>query len=162
MSDVFTTLDILITGLKKRRDTIKRIFDYTREQEMLLKTNDSFDLRKFNNILQNKQVHINILQELDAGFQPAYERIRTRLEKNTSLYAEQIKQMQDLIREIGELGLEIQVLEERNNRQFKEVTGNIKADVKSFRTNKKSVTNYYKNYNKQQESVRDRFFDSQK
>ncbi len=70
--------------------------------------------------------------------------------------------MQEKIKLIGDLNISIQVLEEQNYNKFKAISGTLKNEVKAFRTNKKTVTNYYSNYNKQQESVRKNLYDSKK
>lgn len=162
MSDVTTTLDILITGLKKKKNNLVEIVDYTKQQDALLKDKEHFDLRKFNNIIKNKQFRIDAVLQVDQGFEPTYERVRRYLEHSPELYRDQINQMQQLIKEIGELNVEIRVQEERNNDRFNVVSKGMRDEVKTFRTNKKAVTNYYKTYNKQQASVRDPFFDSKK
>ncbi len=162
MNDVTTTLDILITGLKKKKKNLLEIIDYTKQQDALLKDKEHLDLRRFNNIIKNKQFRIDAILQVDQGFEPTYERIRHYLERSPELYRNQINQMQQLIKEIGALNVEIRVQEERNNERFKVVSKGMRDEVKSFRTNKKAVTNYYKTYNKQQASIRDSFFDSKK
>lgn len=123
---------------------------------------EDFDMKTFNNIMKNKQFRIDTVKQIDDGFRPGYERVRVHLEKNPDLYREYISQMQDLIKEIGDLNISIQVLEEKNHTRFKVVTAGKKKEVKSFRKNKKTVTGYYNNFNKQQESVRQNLYDSKK
>ncbi len=161
MSDVITTINVLIDGLKKKKKSLFEIYEYTLAQEKLLKEED-FDMKTFNNIMKNKQFRIDTVKQIDDGFRPGYERVRVHLEKNPELYREYIKEMQDLIKEIGDLNISIQVLEEKNHTRFKVVTAGKKNEVKSFRKNKKTVTGYYNNYNKQQESVRQNLYDSKK
>ena len=161
MSDVITTISLLMDGLEKKKKSLSEILDYTKSQEELLNAQD-FDLKTFNNIMKNKQFRIDTVKQIDDGFQPGYERIRTHLEKNPDLYKEYINNMKDLIKVIGELNISIQVLEEKNHNQFKIVTSDLKGEVKNFRKNKKSVSNYYSNYNKQHETVRKNLYDSKK
>jgi len=161
MNDVITTLTLLTEGLEKKKVKLAEIYDYTLAQDELLKA-DEFDLKSFNNIIKNKQFRIDTVVQIDEGFQPTYERVRTFLEKNPDIYREYIEAMKRSIKEIGELSIQIQVLEEKNYNRFKVVSSLMKDEVKTFRTNKKAVTNYYETYNKQQGSVRDNFFDSKK
>lgn len=161
MNDVITTLNLLIEGLDKKKTKLIEIFDYTKAQEELLKE-EEFDLKSFNNIIKNKQFRIDTVIQIDEGFQPAYERVKVFLEKNPEIYRTYIESMKVSIREIGELGIQIQVLEEKNYNRFKVVSNLMKEEVKTFRTNKKAVTNYYETYNKQQGTFRDNFFDSKK
>jgi hypothetical protein len=161
MNDVITTLNLLTEGLDKKKAKLVEIFDYTKAQEELLKEED-FDLKSFNNIIKNKQFRIDTVIQIDDGFQPTYERVQAFLEKNPEIYRTYIESMKSSIREISELGIQIQVLEEKNYNRFKVVSSLLKEEVKAFRTNKKAVTNYYETYNKQQGTLRDNFFDSKK
>lgn len=161
MNDVITLLNILTDGLEKKKEKLKEIYDYTKNQDQLLQT-EPFDMKGFNNIIKNKQFRIDTIIQIDEGFQPAYERVRAFLDKNPEIYRSYIESMKSLIKEIGELGILIQALEEKNYNRFKVVSSLMKEEVKTFRTNKKAVTNYYETYNKQQGTVRDNFFDSKK
>ncbi len=161
MGDVIATLTLLIDGLDKKRKSLEEISEYTKAQEKILKSDD-FDLKTFNNIMKNKQFRIDTIKQIDEGFQPTYERIRSYIEKTPELYRELINIMQEKIKLIGDLNISIQVLEEQNYNKFKAISGTLKNEVKAFRTNKKTVTNYYSNYNKQQESVRKNLYDSKK
>lgn len=161
MNDVITTLNLLTESLQKKKEKLVEIFNYTKKQDELLKE-DLFDLKSFNNIIKNKQFRIDTVIQIDEGFQPTYERIRVFLEKNPEIYREYIESMKASIKDIGELGIQIQALEEKNYNRFKVASNLMKDEVKSFRTNKKAVTNYYETYNKQQVTLRDNFFDSKK
>jgi len=161
MSDVMTTLSLLTEGLEKKKKSLGEILEYTKSQEKLLKE-EVFDLKTFNNIMKNKQFRIDNVKQIDDGFRPSYERVRGHIEKTPELYRDQINQMKNSIKLIGDLNVEIQVLEEKNFNRYKVIAGTLKEDVKTFRTNKKTVNNYYQNYNKQHESVRENFFDSKK
>lgn len=161
MNDVITLLNILTDGLEKKKSKLTEIYDYTKNQDLLLQT-EPFDMKGFNNIIKNKQFRIDTVIQIDEGFQPTYERVSGFLEKNPEIYRDYIELMKTLIKEIGELGIQIQVLEEKNYNRFKVISKLMKEEVKTFRTNKKAVTNYYDTYNKQQGTVRDNFFDSKK
>jgi len=161
LSDVITTLDILIDGLSKKKKAMVEILEYTKAQEKLL-AEDDVNLKTFNNVMKNKQFRIDAIKQIDDGFEPTYERIRGHLENNSDLYRNYINQMKELIKEIGDISIKIQVLEQQNHSRFLNVTKGLKGDVKNFRTSKKAVTSYYDTYNKQQESVRKNFYDRKK
>ena len=161
MSDVMTTLSLLTEGLEKKKKNLGEILEYTKAQEKLLKEKE-FNMKVFNNTMKNKQFRIDNVKQIDDGFKPTYERIRGHMEKTPQLYSQQIKVMKEHIKVIGDLNVQIQVLEEKNYNKFKVISATLKDEVKTFRTSKKTVNNYYKNYNKQQESVRENFFDSRK
>jgi len=161
VQEVIATLELLIQGLSTKRKRLQSIHELTKAQQALL-VQETFDMKSFNKLLKKKQEDINQVVQIDEGFAETYKRIQKQIMKHPKMYAEYIRSMQSELKIISDLSIEITVLEERNNLKFKEVSKGMKEYIRSFRTNKKSVTNYYKNYNKQQESVRDRFFDSQK
>jgi len=161
VQEVITTLELLNHGLLSKKKSLEALLIYTKEQQQLL-AEELFDMKAFNTLIKKKQQDINNIVQIDDGFAQSYKRIRNQVEKHPAMYADYIRLIQENLKEISELSTEISVLEEKNNMTFKNVSKKTKEYIRSFRTNKKSVVNYYKNYNKQQESVRDRFFDSQK
>lgn len=161
MSEVITTLTLLIEGLDKKKKALQEIVEYTKAQEKLLKE-DELNMKTFNNIMKNKQYRIDKVKKIDEGFQPSYERIRVKLEKNPELYREYINAMKERIKVIGDLNVSVQVLEEQNHVKFLAKSKGIKNEVKTFRTSKKAVAGYYNNFTKQQEAGRKNFYDAKK
>lgn len=161
MYNVKINLQILIESLVKKIGYMQEINQYTKEQERLLKE-EEVNYKQFNNIMQNKQVRIDKIVELDDGFEPAYERVRGALNTQPKLYKEEISKMKELIKEISDLGVEIQVLERRNKMQFDTKTISSKNKVKTYRRNKTAVTNYYDSIKKQNKDDNSYFFDSKK
>ncbi len=161
VSNVITTLELLVDGLKSKEQNLQDVLRYTKEQSSML-TPQSMDIKTFNNIIRNKQIRINQIQSVDDGFQQECERIQLTVEKNPELYRDYIEQMKAYIKSISDLGVEISVIEHRNNDAFKKVMANMKEDVRSFRTNKKAAVNYYSTYQKQQKTMHNGFFDSKK
>ena len=161
MQEVITTLEILDQGLISKKKSLESILMYTEKQQNIL-FEEMFDMKAFNTLIKKKQVDINKINQIDDGFIESYKRIQKYIEKHPEMYRKYTQSMQKSLKEISDLSIAITVLEEKNNIKFKDVSKNTKEYIRSFRANKKTVTNYYKNYNKQHESVRDRFFDSQK
>lgn len=161
MGEVQTNLQILIEALEKKINYMQEINHYTKEQERLLKE-DEVNYKLFNNIMDNKQVRIDKIAELDAGFKPTFGRIQGVLNTQPEIYKEEIIRMKELIKVIGDIGVDIQVLERRNKVQFDSKAGRTKNKVKTYRKNKKAATNYYDNIKKQNKSGNSYFFDSKK
>lgn len=161
MSQIQTNLSILIDALKLKKHYLIEIKEYSEHQAKVLAA-DEFDEDMFKNIMDNKQIRIDRIVEIDDGFPVSYERVRNALAAQPTLYKEQVNQMQLLIKEIGTLAIEIQVIEQRNKNRFDQVSQNSKTKVKEFRTNKKAATNYYNSLNKQTNSDGSHFFDSKK
>lgn len=161
MSHVNTQLDILINSLNKKISYLEDILKRTKEQSSLL-DKDELDLRVFNNIMNNKQNRIDKIFEIDNGFQEMFNKVKGYLNTNGELYKEQIKLMKEYILKIGELGVEIKVLESKNKTKFQLITNGKKSKVKEYRNNKNVVSNYHSNINNQNNATQSHFFDSKK
>lgn len=161
MSDIIVQIDLMVESLEKKKFFLEEILRYTKEQATLL-TEEELDLRSFNNIMKNKQIHIEKLLQLDQGFESLFERIRTTITKHPDIYKEAINRMQVLIKETTDLGVEVQVQEQRNKLKFDAKSKNVKGEVKAFRNHRSAMQKYQNNYNKQQKADSPHFFDSKK
>lgn len=146
MSDINTYLNILLDSLNKKSDVLKKIYDVTRKQSDYVNNNE-FDLEEFNKFMAEKQQYIDTIEILDSGFQSTFNRISKELEGNINLYRDKIKLLKDKITSVSEIGIDIQVLEEKNKVLIEEHFNNKKREIKTFKKSKKTATNYYKNMN---------------
>lgn len=145
MEEVLITLDILMNSLEQKKKLLLEIKDYTKKQsELLLKEELNYDL--FNNIIENKQVRIDAVVDIDAGFIPTYERIGERLKNNKSLYADEINGFKKLIAEINDIQIAIKVGEERNKKMFSDKVASMQSGAKIYR-NRNEALKKYKGYN---------------
>lgn len=161
MSDMVIQMDLMIESLKKKKRLLEEIDGYTKKQADLLSQAD-LDLKSFNNIMKNKQVRIDKLIQLDEGFAALYERIKTTLKNQPEIYKEAVLTMQQLIKDTTDLGVKIQVQEERNKVNFEQKSKGYKGEVKAFRNHKNAMAKYQKSYNTQQKADDPHFFDSKK
>lgn len=154
-------MELLVDTLNKKKQLLTEILKYTNDQKGLLAVED-FDLRGFKNIMSNKQVRIDLLNQLDDGFQATFERVRHVLSQHPDIYRDAIASMKTLIKEVNDLGIAIQVQEERNKRNFEAKSTGMKSEVKSFRAHKSAMKKYQSSYNNQQKADAPHFFDSKK
>ena len=161
MGDMHVQVDILLDALERKKALLEEILEFTKEQSDLLAKED-LNTSSFNNIMSNKQVRIDKLIQIDEGFESAFDRIKSTLKSQPSLYKEAIGKMKQHITDVSDLGVEIQVTEMRNKQRFDLKSQNIKGDVKNFRNQKSAVSSYHNNYNKQKKADQPHFFDSKK
>ena len=154
-------MDLLVDTLAKKKQLLTDIKKYTDDQKGILSKED-FDLRAFNNIMSNKQVRIELLSKLDDGFGVTFERVRHVLSTQPDIYKESILTMKRLIKEVNDLGVDIQVQEERNRTNFNSKTKGMKTEVKKLRTHKTAMKKYQNTYNAQKKADAPHFFDSKK
>lgn len=161
MSEVGVQVKILVDTLEKKKQLLTEIDNYTKEQANILSAPD-LDLRAFNNIMSNKQVRIDLLMRIDDGFEATFDRVKTVLTTQPGIYKEAILKMKTLIKEVNDLGVSIQVQEQRNKLTFDTKTKSMKSEVKNFRNHKSAMNVYQNNYAKMKKADQPQFFDSKK
>jgi len=161
MSDVRVQVVIMVDTLRKKKQLLVEIKKYTDEQKGLLAC-EIFDAIAFKNLMNNKQIRIDLLGKLDAGFESTFERVKHVLMTQPDIYGSEIAQMKSLIKEVNDLGIDIQVQEERNKTNFGAKAKGMKTEVKSFRNHKTAMKKYQNTYNSQKKADAPHFFDSKK
>lgn len=85
------------------------------------------------------------LEQLDTGFESLYDKVKEELESNRDIHKEQIRQMQELIRALTELNMQIQATEARNKEKATAKFAYIRQQAKEIRSSQKIVKEYYNN-----------------
>ena len=94
-------LQMMIESLVMKRDILKEISELNISQaEMAAVNNATFDDQKFYSSIERKGELIDKLMELDNGFDSLFQRVKDSIGNNKALYSEQIKTMQQLIRDL--------------------------------------------------------------
>lgn len=117
MSDSRNFIQILIDTLQKQVEVLKEILEITQEQSVIAQDSE-FDEIMLEKSLNKKEVLIARLNELDDGFTSVYGRVRNEVKDRQELYKDELRQMQELIKECTDLGVNIRVLEERNREKL--------------------------------------------
>ena len=115
-----------------------------REQNQILKDENATPDQFEDNVSQ-KQELIDRLTTLDNGFQQLYNRVKVALDTNRAMYADEIRKMQMLIRDITDLSATIQAQEKRNRDVAAQKFSNIRGKAKEVRKSQKAVNTYYRN-----------------
>ncbi len=161
MGEINTQVMLLVDTLKKKKQILEELKKYTDTQKELLLKED-LDTKAFNNIMRNKQVRIDLLNKIDDGFQVTFERVKNILTTQPDIYKDAIVSMKGLIKEVSDLGVEIQVQEERNRLNFEAKSSKSKAEVKKFRNHRTVMKKYRNTYLHQNKVDGPHFFDSKK
>lgn len=146
MSNINTYLNILTDSLDEKSDVLKKIYEVTKRQNEYVNTS-KIDLEEFDIYITEKQQYIDRLDILDSGFQSTFDRISDELKQNINLYKDKLRILKNKITIASEIGIKIQVLEEKNKIIMEEYFRNRKREIKKFKKSKKTATNYYKNMN---------------
>lgn len=140
-------VQILVETLEKKKAVLAELIQLNAEQADIIKA-DSFDSAAFDENVNKKAEQIEILQKLDLGFDANFQQCKEELLNHKELYAEQIKRMQQLIRETIDQGSEVYTGEHRNKQAIEVQFKNQRGQIKGNRTNSKAAYDYYRMMNK--------------
>lgn len=135
---------ILEQDLKKKNLILDKIIIANQKQRDALE-DPNLDPDDFDKIVEEKAGLIEQLDQLDAGFEQVYNRVRDELQENKEAYKEDIALMQKLIRELTEKSATIQTQEMRNKDLMTQKFSAIKKQVREIRSSQKIVNQYYRN-----------------
>lgn len=141
-------LEIMLQSLKKKAKVLERIIELNKQQRILL-DDPNLPPEAFERNLADKESAINSLNELDAGFEELYNRVKEALQDNKEQYAEQIHSMQQMIKELTEKSTIIQTQEIRNKEKLVQKFSGIRMKVKGVRNSQRVVQQYYQSMMKQ-------------
>ena len=150
----------MIQSLEKKTAVLDQLIELNKQQKLYLQ-DPNLSPEDFEKNMDRKASLIDDLNQLDGGFDELFERVKDELNANRQAYAEQIKRMQGLIREITEKSNTIQTQEARNKEQTQRKFADVRKQVKGVRNSQKVVRQYYQNMVKQGGSE-PRFLDNKK
>ena len=139
-----TYVRMMIDILGKKEVHLSKILEYTKEQEALLKQ-ETFSEEEFAVLVEKKEGLIKKIEEFDDGFQSVYNRMSEELAEHKEQYAEEIRTMQSLIKDITAQTNTIQTQEIRNRESVCAKFDGIREQVKGVRNSQKVVKQYYQN-----------------
>lgn len=135
---------ILVESLQKKNKILDQIRAANEEQRILL-ADETLGPEDFEKTIDKKAQLIEELNQLDAGFEQVYERVRPEIEQNMDRYAEQILEMQQMIREIVEKTMSAQAEEVRNKHLIENKFSSVKKQIREVKSSQKAVNTYYQN-----------------
>lgn len=137
-------LSILQESLAAKRQVLLDIQEYNRKQEAVF-TAEEVDMSFFDEAIEEKGRLIDRLTQLDDGFESMYQKLARELENNRERYADQIRAIQQQIKEITDLGVSIQAQEARNKSLIEKFFSRERREIRTSRQNSAKAYNFYKN-----------------
>ncbi len=138
-----TYIQMLLDILKKKLAVLSELMNLTTAQEELMKQ-ESFYEDEFIKTIELKGKQLELLSELDAGFERIYESIREELTVQKAKYYHEITQMQEYITSITDISVKLQASEKRNKARLEQILSQKRKDIKQSRVNSQIVAKYYK------------------
>ena len=161
MENMNVYITVLHDSLSRKVDVVKEILKYTKEQNVIL-SSDDVDVDRFDDIISEKDVLIKKLEELDNGFDTTFDRVKEELKNNKSMYKSQILEMQNYIRVITDMSVEIESLEQSNKTIFADFLRGKRKEIRKFNVNNKIAASYNSNMPNQHQNWQSYFLDKKK
>lgn len=134
---------ILQQSLEKKNRILDLIVEKNKEQRILF-TDETLPPERLEENIKEKGDLVDQLNQLDDGFEQVYNRVREILNKEKEAYRDEIKKMQELIREITDKSATIQAQEQRNKELAAQKFASVKKEIRKARTSTKAANQYYK------------------
>lgn len=136
-------LSILSGSLDEKLKVLKEIQEYNLRQEQAFKKGEA-DMDSFDEAVEEKGRLIERLARLDEGFDILYAKLAEELRGNRDKYAVQIKELQEKVARVTEMGVTIQVQEARNKKLVEDYFAKARAGLRQNRQSSKAAYDYYK------------------
>ena len=164
MENTVVYVRILSDSLKKKVDILKKILELTEEQNSILseKNIEKVDVETFDGVVDKKTILLEEMQKIDDGFDAIYKKVGVFLSGNKEQYKIEILEMQNLIRVITDIGMQIQHLEMQNKTKFNTFVRNKRRAINDFKHSNKVATSYYQNMSNQHREWQSHFLDQKK
>ena len=137
-------MKVLEESLLKKSGVLQALLEASHRQEALAEAED-FDMDAFTDTMEQKDALLEQLKELDEGFERTYEGVQQELSTHREQYADAIQRIQELIRRVTALGVDLQTLEERNRAKLEIKFSKQQRELRQIKTSNKVATTYYKN-----------------
>ena len=134
-------LEVLIQSLKKKLMILNRISVLNQDQRDILQDENS-DPDAFDINVRDKDRLVSQIVELDAGFDEVYAHIKELMERDHSVYEEQLQEMRELIRLIMAKDASVRAEEQRNYALAQRKFASVKSKVREVKASQKMVNSY--------------------
>lgn len=139
-----TYVGIMIQSLQKKIKILEEIHSANIRQQEILE-DERGEIEDFDEVVEKKSEFLQQMELLDSGFEKLFERVKSELDENRDAYKDKIRTMQNSIRKITDLSMEIQAQEARNRDLMVRKFAAVREKAKEVRTSAKVASQYYKN-----------------
>ena len=140
-------LDMLKESLREKSKILDSLQESSKAQDSLLSA-QSLDMEAFDALVASKDEEVSRLIRLDEGFDSLYNRIKAELEEHKAENASLIREIQGLIKEVSEKGLQVEAQEKRNRQRLEFHIKNERGRIQTGRSTSRAAMSYYENMNR--------------
>ena len=142
MAETERYIQILIESLKKKIEILDTLLALNAKQAEVICAEDSLD--EFDALVGQKSEQIALLDKLDTGFDTIYQHVRPEVTQHPERYAEQIKELQSLIKELTDRSVKVEATENRNKQAVERYFSDARRELHESRRSMNVASNYYK------------------
>ncbi|MBE5834319.1 MAG: flagellar protein FliT [Butyrivibrio sp.] len=143
-----TYLDMMIKSLDEKIEILTRICELNAEQKSILSSEEGVDLEAFRQNVDEKGMLIERINTLNDGFDSLYDHVKKDLEEDKKAFSEEIKKMQNQIREITSLSSTIKAEEVRNKALAEKFFKNKRSEIRANQKGNTAAYNYFETMSK--------------
>lgn len=147
--DNITYINILIQTLSKKDQLLDRLIEITHMQKDYLSVED-LNMEQFDQTLPEKELIIENLNQLDEGFEKVYDHVKNEIGNNLLQFKQEILLLKELVKQVTEKSVNLQALEMKNKNKLEDYLSKKKKEIKEYKMNSQTASNYYKNVVNQQ------------
>lgn len=143
MNQTGTYVNIMKESLVRKKTYLQEILELTNKQGELAVAPE-LDQDAFEAIVDRKDILISNVNEIDKGFTAVYDRVRKEIIRDKDLYRDELKAIQDHIKDCVDLGMAIESAELRNKSALEVAFSKSFKGVKQLKQSKQVANKYYK------------------
>lgn len=140
-------IQMMIDSLRMKQRILEKIVSLNEEQSRLVSAT-SFDEAAFQQNMEEKGELIENLVKLDEGFSSVFDRVKEKIEGHRPDYKEEISTMQDLIKTVTAIGVQVEAQEARNKVMVQNKFDTMRRDIQNAKRSTQKTSVYYQNMNK--------------
>lgn len=140
-------IQIMIESLEKKLSVLEEIAKLNKRQ-FEASSVQPFDTEKYDEIMEEKGRLIDKINALDEGFTSTYDLIKEEVNAAPELYRDKVLQLQKLVREAVDRGIEIEVQEKRNKNSLEASIAMSRKALRQKRVSQSVALQYYKSSQK--------------
>ncbi len=137
-------LNVLEESLQKKIRVLNKIQDYNLKQQEIFQS-DAVNMDEFDQYVEEKGELIDELNRLDDGFEILYANLSRQLQEDRTRYAAQIRTLQELVKQVTDLGVTVQTQEARNKKLIEDYFRKSREQIRQGRRSSQVAYDYYKN-----------------
>lgn len=142
MNTMDTYIDVLLTSLKKKEQSLEKLDRVVEKENDVLKRTDA-SVDELDELQQQKGDLLAEIEELEIGFEKVYERAGEELSRERQKYRPQIEEMQRYIKSITDLTVKIKAQEERNRQYMEVFIQSKKREIKQYHVGNQRMAQYH-------------------